>query len=48
VYLSLSEFALTIVSGGKRMIRGIKFASIPVNDQDKAIAFYTENLDFAS
>ena len=28
------------------MIRGIKFASIPVNDQDKAIAFYTEKLGF--
>jgi len=29
-----------------KMIRGIKFASIPVNDQDKAIAFYTEKLGF--
>lgn len=28
------------------MIRGIKFASIPVSDQDKAIAFYTEKLGF--
>jgi len=26
------------------MIRGIKFASIPVTDQDRAIAFYTEKL----
>ena len=29
------------------MIRGIKFASIPVNDQDKAIAFYTDKLGFS-
>lgn len=29
-----------------RMIRGIKFASIPVRDQDKAVAFYTEKLGF--
>jgi catechol 2,3-dioxygenase-like lactoylglutathione lyase family enzyme len=28
------------------MIRGVKFASIPVNDQDKALAFYTEKLGF--
>jgi catechol 2,3-dioxygenase-like lactoylglutathione lyase family enzyme len=28
------------------MIRGIKFASIPVADQDRAIAFYTEKLGF--
>ena len=28
------------------MIRGVKFASIPVNDQDKAIAFYTQKLGF--
>lgn len=28
------------------MIRGIKFASIPVNDQDRALAFYTEKLGF--
>jgi catechol 2,3-dioxygenase-like lactoylglutathione lyase family enzyme len=28
------------------MIRGIKFASIPVTDQDRAIAFYTEKLGF--
>jgi predicted enzyme related to lactoylglutathione lyase len=28
------------------MIRGVKFVSIPVKDQDKAIAFYTEKLGF--
>jgi predicted enzyme related to lactoylglutathione lyase len=26
------------------MIKGVKFASIPVRDQDKALAFYTEKL----
>jgi catechol 2,3-dioxygenase-like lactoylglutathione lyase family enzyme len=29
-----------------RMIRGVKFASIPVTDQDRALAFYTEKLGF--
>jgi catechol 2,3-dioxygenase-like lactoylglutathione lyase family enzyme len=28
------------------MIRGIKFASIPVRNQDAALAFYTEKLGF--
>ena len=28
------------------MIKGIKFASIPVSDQDRALAFYTEQLGF--
>ena len=28
------------------MIRGIKFASVPVTDQDRALAFYTESLGF--
>jgi catechol 2,3-dioxygenase-like lactoylglutathione lyase family enzyme len=28
------------------MIRGVKFASIPVSDQDQALAFYTEKLGF--
>jgi len=28
------------------MIRGIKFTSIPVVDQDRALAFYTEKLGF--
>jgi catechol 2,3-dioxygenase-like lactoylglutathione lyase family enzyme len=28
------------------MIRGVKFASIPVTDQDRALAFYTEKLGF--
>jgi catechol 2,3-dioxygenase-like lactoylglutathione lyase family enzyme len=30
----------------QRMIRGIKFASVPVSDQDRALAFYTEKLGF--
>lgn len=29
------------------MIRGIKFASVPVADQDRALAYYTEQLGFA-
>lgn len=29
-----------------KMIRGIKFASIPVTNQDRALAFYTEKLGF--
>jgi predicted enzyme related to lactoylglutathione lyase len=28
------------------MIRGIKFISVPVKDQNKALAFYTESLGF--
>jgi len=28
------------------MIKGIKFASIPVSDQDRALAYYTEKLGF--
>ena len=28
------------------MIKAIKFASIPVNDQDRALKFYTEKLGF--
>jgi catechol 2,3-dioxygenase-like lactoylglutathione lyase family enzyme len=28
------------------MIRGVKFASIPAADQDRALAFYTETLGF--
>ena len=28
------------------MIRGVKFASIPVTDQDRALAFHTEKLGF--
>src|SRR5690349_8704834 len=28
------------------MIRGVKFVSVPVTDQDRAIAFYTEKLGF--
>jgi len=28
------------------MIRGVKFVSIPVTDQDRALAFFTEKLGF--
>jgi catechol 2,3-dioxygenase-like lactoylglutathione lyase family enzyme len=28
------------------MIKGIKFASIPVSDQDRALEFYTQSLGF--
>ena len=28
------------------MIRGVKFASIPVSNQDQSLAFYTEKLGF--
>jgi hypothetical protein len=28
------------------MIKGVKFASIPVGNQDRALAFYTEKLEF--
>jgi len=28
------------------MIKGIKFGSVPVRDQDRALAFYTEKLGF--
>ena len=28
------------------MIKGIKFASIPVTDQDRALEFYTKKLGF--
>jgi catechol 2,3-dioxygenase-like lactoylglutathione lyase family enzyme len=31
---------------GGTMIKGVKFASIPVIDQDRALAFYTEKLGF--
>jgi predicted enzyme related to lactoylglutathione lyase len=30
----------------RSMIKGVKFASIPVTDQDRALAFYTEKLGF--
>lgn len=29
------------------MIRGIKFASVPVSDQDRALSFYTDALGFS-
>jgi catechol 2,3-dioxygenase-like lactoylglutathione lyase family enzyme len=36
-----------MIRGGEAtMIKGIKFASIPVADQDRALAFYTEKLGF--
>jgi catechol 2,3-dioxygenase-like lactoylglutathione lyase family enzyme len=30
----------------KEMIRGIKFAGVPISDQDRALKFYTEKLGF--
>ena len=30
------------------MIKGVKFVSIPVRDQDRALAFYTERLGLPS
>jgi catechol 2,3-dioxygenase-like lactoylglutathione lyase family enzyme len=30
----------------RKMIRGIKFASVPVTDQDRSLLFYTEKLGF--
>jgi predicted enzyme related to lactoylglutathione lyase len=32
--------------GEETMIKGIKFASIPVTDQDRALEFYTQKLGF--
>lgn len=32
---------------GAAMIRGVKFVSIPVRDQDAALHFYTDKLGFA-
>lgn len=29
------------------MIKGIKFASVPTNDQDRALAFWTDKMGFA-
>lgn len=29
------------------MIKGVKFVSIPVKDQDRALTFYTEKLGFS-
>src|SRR5262249_18140170 len=40
-----SSLAWTIEQGAP-MIKGIKFASIPVRDQDKALEFYTKKLGF--
>src|SRR5499433_2575954 len=40
-----SSFASTI-HRRLLMIKGIKFASIPVRDQDKALEFYTKKLGF--
>jgi predicted enzyme related to lactoylglutathione lyase len=34
------------VAYGARMIKGIKFVNIPVTDQERALAFYTEKLGF--
>jgi catechol 2,3-dioxygenase-like lactoylglutathione lyase family enzyme len=40
-----AKAAIPALPGGT-MIQGIKFASIPVTDQDRALAFYTEKLGF--
>src|SRR6266702_81955 len=32
--------------GGEPMIRGIKFVSVPVTDQDRSLQFFTEKLGF--
>jgi predicted enzyme related to lactoylglutathione lyase len=32
--------------GEEPMIKGIKFVSVPVTDQDRALAFYTQKLGF--
>jgi catechol 2,3-dioxygenase-like lactoylglutathione lyase family enzyme len=34
------------LKGGKTMIRGIKFVSVPVRDQDVSLKFFTEKLGF--
>ena len=41
-----SLFLVFEVRGSHHMIRGIKFVSIPVKDQDAALSFYTEKLGF--
>ena len=41
-----SRFGSPSGLGETSMIRGIKFVSIPVRDQDVALAFYSEALGF--
>src|SRR5213080_4979482 len=45
-YSSCSGQASIWRSGGHRMIRKLKFVSIPTADQDRALAFWTEKMGF--
>jgi predicted enzyme related to lactoylglutathione lyase len=44
--MRLGLAVILVSSKGGNMIRGIKFGSIPVRDQERALAFYTEKLGF--
>jgi catechol 2,3-dioxygenase-like lactoylglutathione lyase family enzyme len=44
--LPRTEFAWIIRGQEEPMIKAIKFASIPVRDQDRALEFYTSKLGF--
>jgi catechol 2,3-dioxygenase-like lactoylglutathione lyase family enzyme len=44
--LAANRFRIDDAAQEAGMIKGIKFASVPVRDQDKALAFYTEKLGF--
>ena len=49
MYHIVSKRGLTTLADlpySQPMIKGIKFASIPVSDQDRSLAFYTEKLGF--
>src|SRR5438309_11989990 len=45
-YSSCSGQASIWRGGGHRMIRKLKFVSIPTADQDRALAFWTEKMGF--
>jgi predicted enzyme related to lactoylglutathione lyase len=49
-YVASNELAISLAlfstSQERAMIKAIKFASIPVQDQDRALSFYTEKLGF--
>jgi predicted enzyme related to lactoylglutathione lyase len=42
-----AETKQTLEKGTTTMIRAVKFVSVPVTDQDRALAFYTGKLGFA-
>lgn len=42
----MSVAAVRFVANVARMIKGIKFVNVPVRDQQRALAFYTEKLGF--